>query len=190
MQNPLRTLARLVLSASARHDARYEWARRLRGEPPLPDGRMQRVLVLCHGNICRSPFAAVLLAARLPQLEVRSGGLQAANGDPADATAARCAQRRGISLAAHRSARVNAESLGWADLVLVMQGSHVAEIERAWPQFGPRVRLLGDFLADPPYLLPDPWGKEEAVFERVFTRLADAVERLAVRIEKRQATTS
>ncbi|HVH18406.1 MAG TPA: low molecular weight protein-tyrosine-phosphatase, partial [Myxococcota bacterium] len=145
-------------------------------------------LVLCHGNICRSPFAAALLPARLPNLEVRSAGLQAADGDPADATAASCAQRRGISLAAHRSARVDAESLAWADLILVMQGAHVAEIASRWPQHRARVRLLGDFLAGPPYLLPDPWGREEQIFEQVFTRVAEAVERLALRIETRSTS--
>ena len=186
MPNPLRSLARLAISAPARHDARHEWTRRLRGEPPLPAGPIRRALVLCHGNICRSPFAAALLASRLPSLEVRSAGLRAAVGDPADATAARCAQRRGISLAAHRSARVDDASLAWADLVLVMQGTHVAELTSQWPHHRDRVRLLGDFLERPPHGLPDPWGHEERVFEEVFTRLAEAVERLAVRIEMRQ----
>ena len=64
-----------------------------------------------------------------------------------------------------------------------MQGSHFAALERDWPQFRGRVRLLGDFLPSPPHLLPDPWGEEEQVFDRVFTRLRRAVENLAVRIE-------
>jgi protein-tyrosine phosphatase len=179
----LRALARLFRSAPARHDAIHEWRRRRHGEPPLPRGPIRRVVVLCHGNICRSPFAEALLAARLPTLEVRSGGLHAGDGNPADPSAIACAQRMGVSLAAHRSARVNGELLGWADLVLVMQGSHVAAIAHGWPQFAGRVRLLGDFLPAPPHGLPDPWGESDAVFDRVFARVRDAVERLAARIE-------
>lgn len=181
-----RTLARLVRSAQARHDARHELERRLRGEPVLPAGRVDRVLVLCHGNICRSPFAEVLLGARLPALEVRSAGLHAGENDPADPFALACAARMGISLAAHRSARVDAERLAWADLILVMQGRHVAQIEREWPQFAGRVRVLGDFLPEPPYELPDPYGEPDPVFDRVFARLRLAVDQLAHRIEARQ----
>jgi protein-tyrosine phosphatase len=173
----------LALSATARQDARHEFLRRLRGEPSLPDGSLQHLLVLCHGNICRSPFAAALLAARLPMLDVRSAGLEADDGNPADPVALKCAERHGVSMAGHRSMRVSADLLAWSHLILVMQGSHVATIERRWPQVRNRVRLLGDFLAAPPYLLLDPWGQREDVFDEVFGRLSSAVESLAVRIE-------
>jgi protein-tyrosine phosphatase len=179
----LRSLARIARSAPARHDARYELRRRLRGEPPLPAGALRRVLVLCHGNICRSPFAAALLAKRVPGLEVRSGGLHAGTGNSADPTAVGCAERLGVSLAAHRAQRVDAELLAWADLILVMEGSHAAAISRGWPQFASRVRLLGDYLPDPPHLLPDPWGRPEPVFDRVFARIGSAVDRLVERLE-------
>jgi protein-tyrosine phosphatase len=175
-------MGRLALSATARQDAGHELLRRLRGEPALPPGPLGNVLVLCHGNICRSPFAAVLLAARAPALEVRSAGLHADDGNPADAAAARCAERMGISLAGHRSRRVDTELLEWAHLILVMQGSHVATLQHAWPQVGGRARLLGAFLPAPPYLLEDPWGQPEAVFDDVFARVKRAVENLVVRI--------
>jgi protein-tyrosine phosphatase len=182
----VRFLGRLVLSRSARADAWHELRRRVRGEPLLPEGPLDHLLVLCHGNICRSPFAAALLAARLPTREVRSGGLHAGDANPADATAARCADRLGVSLAAHRSRRVDADLLAWADLVLVMEGSHAAAIRRDWPRFASRVRLLGDYLPDPPHLLSDPWGAPEPVFDRVFHRIVTAVDNLAKRLDSRR----
>lgn len=185
----LRPLARLVRHASVRHDALHELRRRLRGEPPLPEGAVRRVLVVCHGNVCRSPFGEVLLAVLRPELDVRSAGLHAADGSPADPSAMRCAERMGVSLAEHRSRKVDAELLSWADLVLVMQGAHVAEIARAWPDSRARVRLLGDFLPHAPFGLPDPWGEDDAVFDSVFTRVRMAVEALAARIESRRGVT-
>lgn len=178
-----RSLRRLALSAPARQDALHELRRRLRGEPPLPEGDLRRVLVLCHGNICRSPFAAALLQLRSPGIEVRSAGLQAGDRDPADPLAVKCARRFGVSLEGHRSQRVNDDLLTWAHLVLVMQGSQQVALERGWPRSGGRVRLLGDFLSSPPYLLMDPWGHPEDVFERVFGRLGSAVDRLAMRLQ-------
>jgi protein-tyrosine phosphatase len=182
----LRTLARLR-SRAARADARHELRRRLGGEPSLPDGALRRVLVICHGNICRSPFGEALIAASAPALEVRSAGLHAGDANPADPQAIACAQRMGVSLAAHRSQLATSELLEWADLILVMQGSHVAEIARRFPQCVGRVRLLGDYLPDPPYVLPDPWGCADAVFDRVFTRLRTAADRLVARIAVRHS---
>jgi protein-tyrosine phosphatase len=97
--------------------------------------------------------------------------------------AARCAERFGVSLAAHRSSRVNDALLAWAHLVLVMEGSQKAAVDRSWPQARGRVRLLGDFLATPPHHLRDPWGQSEAVFDEVFERLRSAADRLAVQLE-------
>lgn len=182
----VRSLGRLALSAPARADAQNELRRRVRGEPRLPEGPLNRLLVLCHGNICRSPFAAVLLATRVPTREVQSAGLGAGDGNPADPTAVLCAGRLGVSLAAHRSRRADAAMLAWADLILVMQGAHAASIRRDWPQFASRVRLLGDYLPDPPYLLADPWGEPEPVFDRVFARIVTAADNLAERLESRR----
>lgn len=182
----LRSLARLGRSAEARQDARHELRRRLRGEPGLPGASVRRALVLCHGNICRSPFAEALLAARMPALEVRSAGLHAGEGNPADPSAVACAQRMGVSLAHHRSQRVTTDLLAWADLILVMQGRHAAEIARSWPQFSSRVRLVGDFLPAPPHSLPDPWGEADAFFDEVFDRLRLALDQLAARIASKR----
>ena len=141
------------------------------------------MLVICHGNICRSPFAAALLGARLPALELRSAGLHAGDGNPADPVAARCAERLGVSLVEHRSRRVDDELLAWSQLILAMQGSHLAELDRFGRGVRRRARLLGAFLPEPPHLLEDPWGHPEPVFDAVFARIREAVEVLALRIE-------
>lgn len=168
----------LFFSARTRADRLYQWRRRLRGEPPLPS-RVEAVLVVCQGNLCRSPFAAALLARRLPGVEVRSAGLRAAEGHPVDAAAVRVAARWGVSLERHRTRPVRQEDMESADLVLVMQGRHAAEVARRWPRSRPRLRLLGDYLSSPPYTIPDPWGRDEALFEAVFARVSAAVDRVA-----------
>jgi protein-tyrosine phosphatase len=137
------------------------------------------VLVICHGNICRSPFAAALLARALPDREVRSAGLLAGEGNPADPTALRVARIWDVDLAAHRTRPIAAADVGWADLILGMEGHHAAALERGFPDAGSKSRLLGHFLPSPPYAIADPWGLSESVFEETFERIALAAERLA-----------
>lgn len=178
----IRSAARLLRSAHARRNAAHEWRRRIGGEPPLPSP-VRRVLVLCHGNICRSPYARVLLARLRPELEVVSAGLAAGRDAGADPTARQVAARRGVDLAAHRSRPLDGLDLAAFDLVLVMEAAQAAAVVAHTPAAAARVRVLGDYLPAPPFGIDDPWGQPEPVFEETFARIALAVERLAKRLD-------
>ncbi len=174
---------RIALSSVARQDALHESLRRRRGEPQLPPGAIERVLVVCHGNICRSPFAGALLAARRPELQVRSAGLSAKEGSPAEEAAQRGARDFGIDLGTHAAHRIGEQDLAWTDLILGMEGHHAAHIARDWPASFPRTRLIGDYRAEPPYAIADPWGRTDEVFRATFERISEAVTRLSELVE-------
>jgi protein-tyrosine phosphatase len=176
---------RLLRSRNARLALVHDWRRQLAGEPALPERRIGCVLVLCHGNICRSPFAAAYLAERSPDLEVRSSGLAAGEAAPADPTAVRVAARYGHDLSQHRSRPLGPEDLELPDLVLVMEASQAAAFRGHAPALAERVHLLGDFLATRPFGIPDPWGCSEAVFDRTFAQIAAALDRLMQRLQDR-----
>jgi protein-tyrosine phosphatase len=142
------------------------------------------VLVICHGNICRSPFAGRLLAARTLGLEVRSAGLEAVEGRLAEEAACRAALAFGVDLADHRAHRMNEADAGWADVILGMEGHHVARVHREWPTARRKTFLLGDFLPRPPFRIDDPWGREDAFFQLTFDRIGLAIDRLAERLRK------
>jgi protein-tyrosine phosphatase len=145
------------------------------------------VLVICHGNLCRSPFAAAVLGRALPALTIASAGLAAGEGGAADPSAACAAARRGISLGAPRTRRVGAAELRGADLVLGMEGRHVEAALLLAPERRGRVRLLGEFLPAPPYTIPDPWGRDDAVFDQVFERIELAAQELVRVLGQRNA---
>ena len=84
----------------------------------------------------------------------------------------------------HAARTVNADDAAWADLILVMQGHQAAWIARRWPGGVARTQLLGDFLADPPHAIGDPWGQADEVFLSTFWRIEAAIHRLSVLIEK------
>ena len=62
---------------------------------------MQKILVVCVGNICRSPVGERVLADRLPHHQVSSAGIGALVGHGPDKTASDVAAARGVSLEGH-----------------------------------------------------------------------------------------
>jgi protein-tyrosine phosphatase len=118
---------------------------------------VRRVLIVCAGNICRSPTAeAVLriLAAEDPavDLQVRSRGTHDWNvGRHAHPAMTRIAAERGYDLSRHTAAQVTADDLAWADDVLVMDDENHQQLAKSYPHLIRHVRLL-DATA-----IPDPW---------------------------------
>lgn len=82
-----------------------------------------RVLVLCHGNVNRSPFAAALIAHHRPSWEVSSAGLKARAGRWPTRKARNAAQWLGIELTGY-SEQVSGTMIDWADIVLYMDGGN------------------------------------------------------------------
>lgn len=115
---------------------------------------IRSVLVVCVGNICRSPLGERLLARALPGVRVGSAGLGAVVGAAADADAQAVAAEIGVTLEGH-VARQLTEVIGRDhDLILVMEPGHRAEVGRRFPQLSGRTMLYdhwtgGQGIADP-----------------------------------------
>jgi protein-tyrosine phosphatase len=167
---------RQIASPSGRRNLAYDVRRWLVGRRALPDTPLRRIVVICQGNICRSPFAAALLAQRAPELEVRGAGIAAASGETAQPGALRMAPRFGVQLDDHRSDRLTLQTLDWADLILGMEGQHVRAVRTLSSVAEAKTFILGEFMPDPPYLIPDPWGLPDVVFGQTFERIASATD--------------
>jgi protein-tyrosine phosphatase len=96
------------------------------------------VLIVCTGNICRSPFAERLLAARLAEsgvpATVASCGTDAVAGcKPVERTLQVARQQYHLDLADHRARQITAEMVDASDLLLAMTGEHVRLVVRRYP---------------------------------------------------------
>lgn len=101
-------------------------------------GRQFEVLVVCSGNICRSPLAEQLLAARLlasgSPAQVQSAGTVAEEGFPMDEVAAELSRRYGGDPTSHRSRGLTEELVAKAGLVLTATRQHRAAVVTLLPR--------------------------------------------------------
>jgi len=154
-----------------------------------PRGRLDTsfsALVVCTGNICRSPMAAALLAQRLsrcgPGPRVESAGLAALVGEPADPLAIALLGERNLDLTGHRARQLTPTLVSAFDLILVMEQRRQRDVERILPVARGRVHRVGRFGG---FDVPDPYRKGRAAFEmslalieRGITEVARAVWRV------------
>lgn len=162
------------------------------------DGRGFRILVLCAGNIGRSPLAEVMLRASLADalgldeaglaaygVAVRSAGTAAPVGHAASSRGVAFAAERDLDLTQHRASQVLAEDLDDADLVLCMDNQQMTVVAT----MAPRSRSKAQLLAGEGVEIPDPRHQNDEFFRDVAERIEFAVRQripvLLAQIERR-----
>ena len=137
---------------------------------------IQRILIVCVGNICRSPMAEALLRERLRArgVAVESAGLAALVGKPIDADAHAVLAAHGLAADAHVARKLTPELIGSADLVLAMDRRQLAAIHAIAPQARGKAFILGRWIGNAD--IPDPYGQPRSVFEDTFALIQRAVD--------------
>lgn len=92
------------------------------------------ILVVCVGNICRSPTGERMLKRLLPHKKIASAGLGAMVGHPADPSAMAVAEQNGLSLEHHSGAQLTKELCREYSLILVMERKHIDGVCRLAPE--------------------------------------------------------
>ncbi|PLN36567.1 protein tyrosine phosphatase [Klebsiella pneumoniae] len=124
------------------------------------------ILVLCTGNICRSPIAERILRDFFPEKEIDSAGLGAVVGKPADASAINVAEKNGISLQGHKGRQFTAEMGRRYQLILVMERMHLEQVSNIAPELRGKTMLLGHWNGNKD--IPDPYKKSDEAFDSVY----------------------
>lgn len=140
---------------------------------------IRSILTVCIGNICRSPMAAGLLRARLPEFQVLSAGLGALSGMPADPLGRQLLLERGIDIEAHRAVQLSASHCSGVDMILVMDADQKRVIQETYRATRGKVFRLGEFQDRDIF---DPYGGSRADFEHCLALIEAGVDEWVQRI--------
>ena len=148
-----------------------------------------RVLIVCTGNTCRSPLAAVALLDELgpdrERVEVSSAGTAAWEGQPASATTIELAAQEGFDLQPHRSRRVTPALARAADLIVVMEREHARAVQ-ALGGDPERTHVISEWPdpGEPELPVSDPFGASREAYEECWRRIRRHVQRIVPNVRE------
>lgn len=135
----------------------------------------RNILIICKGNICRSPFAASVmnsLIQNIPErkevISIRQGGYYPKEGRGAPAKALEVAKKMGYSLDSHRSRLYTSEDLDWADIILCFDEENYDRLYRELKNQKQKIWPLGAALAKKNPWIVDPYSGTVERFEQVY----------------------
>lgn len=152
-----------------------------------------RLLLVCLGNICRSPMAEGALRARLhaagldARVEVDSVGTGDWHvGDPPDPRAIACAARNGVDIAGLRARQLARRDFDAFDVILCADRSTLREVRARSPDTArAQVLLLSRHAGDDEIDVPDPYTGGAAEFDHAWLLVDGMAEAIVGRLSAR-----
>ena len=130
------------------------------------------ILVVCVGNICRSPTGEYLLKSLLPNKNIASAGVGALVGKSADKLATEVANEHGIDLAGHVAQQLTPELCRDYDLILVMEQGHINAVTNIAPEARGKTMLLSQWSNKQD--IPDPYRQSREAFDHAYELINDS----------------
>lgn len=160
--------------------ARRQMARLRKNPAPLLHRlkAAQRVLVVCHGNIIRSPFAASLMRAALgdrARVTVISAGLHALPGRQPHPAAMAAASGLRLDLTRHETSTVTWEAVAVHDVIFVMDVVLLCAIRERFRDARTKTFLLSSLAPSTPLEIRDPVDGDAVVFRDCFDHITHSV---------------
>lgn len=125
------------------------------------------ILVVCTGNVCRSPMAEVVLKDRLgEEFLISSAGTGALKGQDMEPLAIKLLTENELEPGKHVARQVNTEMLSKADLILVMDSKNKSMLAGKYPAMMGKIQFFGKWESDKE--VPDPYRQQKPAFEHVY----------------------
>ncbi len=132
-----------------------------------------RILVVCYGNICRSPVVEILLREQLPteRFRIRSCGLLPREGSVPPEEYADQARCFGIDLSGHRSRYISKTLVEWSNLIVIMDRRNLDLLQEFGAAAIEKSVWLGAWDPEGPLEIPDPFGRSPEEMRTIIGRM-------------------
>ena len=137
------------------------------------------ILVVCVGNICRSPMAEALLKKRYPRKNIDSAGVGALVGHPADPAALEIMTAQQLDITKHVAKQLDENLAKKADIIFTMSDGQTKWIEERWPFCRGKTFKLGHWKNKD---IADPYKHEMSAFKTAYQDIVDSLEQWADKI--------
>lgn len=142
-----------------------------------------RILVVCMGNICRSPLGEASLKLMMPNKNICSAGIATEPsgliGQPADSMMQNVSAGHGLELKEHKAQQLTQELCDSNDLILVMEPAHIDLVASIAPNARHKTLLLGQWSVG---TIADPYQKDKQAFEIALQQVLQASRQWAQKI--------
>lgn len=143
-----------------------------------------KILVVCVGNICRSPFGEHALKQRLPSKQIASAGIGAKKsglvGKPADPMAVEVSVGLGVDLSGHQSQQLTPSLCAQYDLILVMEKGHMEALTEIAPEARGKTMLFGEWIGRKD--IPDPYRQSKEAFDYAYQLIEQSADAWAAKL--------
>lgn len=135
------------------------------------------ILVLCIGNICRSPIGEAIFASRLStassMISVSSAGINALVNYPADLISQELMLERGLDISGHLARQLTSDMAFRADIIFTMDLEQQKYVEKKFPSLRGRTHRLGKWSG---FDVPDPFQRPRIIFEQALALIEQGVD--------------
>ena len=160
--------------------------------------KINRILFICKGNVCRSAMAEYISrkiseSLGLSALKFYSRGLDVKVKNSSPLHAIVVCQSNGIDLSHHKSTMVDKDIIREADLILTMEYRQSRALLKMFPEISHKVFLLPRFYDRrytglPSIIIRDPYGRSMSDFQRCYLHITQCLNNLYSEIKKSRLT--
>ena len=154
---------------------------RRQSERALSRGTVNVILVLCYGNIYRSPLVEYLLrhSRKFVGVTIKSAGFFHKPGRPCDGDYLLALKERGYDLSSHRSTVVSRDDLIAADIIIIMDRKNWDQLRRLEPKTLEKVIWIGAFNPTGSVEVADPYGTGFRDTQEIIKQLENGADSIA-----------